>query len=59
MQGQDHVVEEDVLELGNLVGATFKGDKSNMFSVLSKPGSSKCDSMGAGQGGVSVLERSS
>jgi hypothetical protein len=59
MQGHDHAVEDDVMEVGNFVGTTFKGDKSNMFSVLSKSGSSKCDSMGAGQGGVSVLERSS
>jgi hypothetical protein len=33
MQGHDHAVEDDVMEVGNFVGATFKGDTTNMFSV--------------------------
>jgi hypothetical protein len=50
MQGHDHTVEDDVVEVGNFVGATFKGETANMFSVLSKPGTDKRDSMGAVKG---------
>ncbi|KAK2392456.1 hypothetical protein QL285_065814 [Trifolium repens] len=59
MQGQDHAVEDDVLEVGNFVGATFKGDKNNMFSVLSKPGTGKRASMGAVRGEVTPQEQPS
>jgi hypothetical protein len=51
MQGNEAVVEEDVLELGNAIGATFKGNTSNMFSVLSKAGSGKRDSPGGAHDG--------
>jgi hypothetical protein len=50
MQGRDQAVEDDVLEVGDFVGATFKGDKANMFSALSKPGTRKRDSIGRVQG---------
>jgi hypothetical protein len=43
MQDRDHAVEDDVMELGKFVGATFKADTTNMFSVLSKPGTGKCN----------------
>jgi hypothetical protein len=46
MQGRDQAVEDDVLEVGDFVGATFKGDNANMFSALSKLGTGKRDSMG-------------
>jgi hypothetical protein len=59
MQGQDHSVEDDVLEVGNFVGATFKGDMNNMFSVLSKPGTGKCASTGAVRGEVTPQEQPS
>jgi hypothetical protein len=38
MQGNASVVEEDVLEVGKVTGATFKGNTTNMFSALSKAG---------------------
>jgi hypothetical protein len=57
MQGKDNAIEDDVLEVGNFIGATFKGDKANMFSVLSKPGTGKRASSGVVQGGVSLQER--
>jgi hypothetical protein len=57
MQGKDNAIEEDVLEVGNFIGATFKGDKANKFSVLSKPGTSERVSSGVVQGGVSLQER--
>ncbi|KAK2427387.1 heterogeneous nuclear ribonucleoprotein A0 [Trifolium repens] len=41
MQGDASVVEEDVLEVGKAVGATFKGNTANKFSVLSKAGTGK------------------
>jgi hypothetical protein len=50
MQGHGHTVEDDVVEVGNFVGATCKGDTTNMFSVLSKPGTDKRDSRGAVKG---------
>jgi hypothetical protein len=57
MQGKDNAIEDDVLEVGNFIGATFKGDKANMFSALSKPGTGKRASSGVVQGGVSLQER--
>jgi hypothetical protein len=54
MQGQDNVVEDDVVEMGNFVGATLKGDKTNMFSVLAKSGTGQRDSKGAVQGVVTL-----
>jgi hypothetical protein len=59
MQGQDHVVEDYVVEMGKFVGATFKGDNTNRFSVLSKTGIGRRDSMGAVQGVVTLQEQSS
>jgi hypothetical protein len=38
MQGNATMVEEDVREVGKVVGATFRGTSTNMFSVLSKAG---------------------
>jgi hypothetical protein len=46
MQGHEHAVEDDVMEVGNFIRATFKGDKTNMFSVLSKTGTGKRDLRG-------------
>jgi hypothetical protein len=50
-------MEDDVMEVGNFIGATFKGDMANTFSVLSKPGTSKRVSSGVVQGGASSQER--
>jgi hypothetical protein len=57
MQGHDHAVEDDVTEVGNFVGATFPGDKANMFSVLSKPRTDKRDLMGVVQGVATPQEQ--
>jgi hypothetical protein len=57
MQGNDCAVEEDVLEVGKAIGATFKGDKANMFSVLSRAGSVKRDTLSVAQVGDSSKER--
>jgi hypothetical protein len=57
MQGHDHAVEDDVREVGNFIGATFKGNNANMFGVLSKTGTSKRDTKDAGQGWVAPKER--
>jgi hypothetical protein len=57
MQGNDRAVEDDVLEVGNAVGATFKGDKANMFSVLAKAGSVKRDTPGVALVGASSAEQ--
>jgi hypothetical protein len=51
MHGSDRAAEEDVLEVGNFIGATFKGDKDNMFSVLSRKGCVKRDILGVAQYG--------
>jgi hypothetical protein len=57
MQGNDRAIEDDVVEVGNFIGASFKGDKANMFSVLSKSGTGKQVSPGVVPGGVSSQER--
>jgi hypothetical protein len=57
MQGHDHAVEDDVREVGNFIGATFQGENANMFSVLSKAGTSQRDTMKVGQGGVAQKEQ--
>jgi hypothetical protein len=57
MQGQDNVVEDDVVEMGNFVGATLKGDKANMFSALSKAGPVKRDTLGVVRVGALSEER--
>jgi hypothetical protein len=46
MQGNDTVVEEDVLEVGKVTGATFKCYTTNTFSVLSKVGAGERDAPG-------------
>jgi hypothetical protein len=51
MQGSDRAVGEDVLEVGKFIGATFEGDKANMFSALSRPGSVSRDTLGVAQVG--------
>jgi hypothetical protein len=51
MHGSDRAAEEDVLEVGNFIGATFKGDKDNMFSVLSRKRCVKRDILGVAQYG--------
>jgi hypothetical protein len=33
IQGHDHAVEDDVREVENFIGATFKGENANMFNV--------------------------
>jgi hypothetical protein len=57
MQGNERAVEEDVLEVGNVIGATFKGDKANMFSALSKAGPVKRDTLGVVRVGALSEER--
>ncbi|KAK2351443.1 heterogeneous nuclear ribonucleoprotein A0 [Trifolium repens] len=57
MQGRDHAVEDDIMEVGKFVGATFKGDTTNMLSVLSKSGTGRRDSMGAVQGVATLQEQ--
>jgi hypothetical protein len=57
MQGHDHTVVGDVVEVGNFVGATFKGDTTNMFNVLAKPGTGKRVLMGAVQGAATPQEQ--
>jgi hypothetical protein len=56
MQGHDHAVEDDVREVGNFIGATFKGNNANMFGVLSKTGTSKRDTKNVGEGGLAPRE---
>ncbi|KAK2362426.1 hypothetical protein QL285_087490 [Trifolium repens] len=51
MQGSDRAVEADVLEVGKFIGATFEGDKANMFSALSRPGFGTRDTLGVVQVG--------
>jgi hypothetical protein len=58
MQGSDRAVEEDVLEVGKFIGATFEGDKANMFSALSRAGLVNRDTLGVAQvGGASKVQR--
>jgi hypothetical protein len=45
------MVEEDVLEVGQVVGATFESVKTNMFSVLSKARYGKRDTPKVAEGG--------
>lgn len=36
LQGQNKAVEEDVLDIGKVIGVSLKGDMNNKFSVLSR-----------------------
>ena len=38
LHGNATVMSEDVCDIGNTVGLKFKGDKNNMFDVLSGVG---------------------
>ncbi|GAU43560.1 hypothetical protein TSUD_245250 [Trifolium subterraneum] len=38
MQGNAKVAEDDVREVGKVIGVTFNGDNENMFSVLARAG---------------------
>jgi hypothetical protein len=51
------VVEKDVLEVGNAIGATFKGSTANKFSVLSKAGTGKRVVQGGAHDGEAPEER--
>jgi len=44
LHGNKNVVSEDVCGIGKTVGIEFKGDKNNMFDVLSGVGRSKSES---------------
>jgi hypothetical protein len=58
IQGGDRAVEEHVLEVGKFIGATFEGDKANMFSALSRAGLVIRDTLGVVQvGGASKVQR--
>ncbi|KAK2455218.1 hypothetical protein QL285_002693 [Trifolium repens] len=41
LQGNYRVVEDDVMNIGNIIGVSFAGDMTNIFSVLSKSGNGK------------------
>jgi hypothetical protein len=41
VHGNDQVAMEDIRGIGQTIGVTFRGDKENMFNVLSRPGNSK------------------
>jgi hypothetical protein len=56
LQGNDDVVADDVTEVGKSIGVTFKGDKANMFSVLSKSGADKLVSSCSRQGAPALGE---
>jgi hypothetical protein len=55
MQGNDCIVEDDVMEMGKFMGATFTGDNANTFSVLSRAAKGKHASSGPTQGGRASL----
>jgi hypothetical protein len=55
MQGNDHIVEDTVMEMGKFMGATFTGDNANTFSVLSRAAKGKHASSGPTQGGRASL----
>ena len=38
LHGNNKVVNEDICDIGKTVGLKFKGDKNNMFGVLSGAG---------------------
>jgi hypothetical protein len=56
LQGNNGVANEDVLDVGKLVGATFTCDSCNMFSVLSKTGAGKPASGCPSQGGADAAK---
>jgi hypothetical protein len=41
MHGNEQLDVEDVQGIGKAIGVEFKGDKANMFSVLSRVGKGK------------------
>jgi hypothetical protein len=51
MQGNDHIVEDTVMEMGKFMGATFTSDNANTFSVLSRACKGKHASLGPTQCG--------
>jgi hypothetical protein len=38
VHGNDQLAVEDVWGIGKAIGVTFRGDKENMFSTLSRAG---------------------
>jgi hypothetical protein len=46
-----------VLDVGKFIGATFEGDKANMFSALSRSGLVTRDKLGVAQGGQFLKRR--
>ncbi|MCI41961.1 hypothetical protein A2U01_0063195, partial [Trifolium medium] len=50
MQGDDHVVVNDVWGIGKAIGVKFNGDNVNMFSVLSRAGKGKQEASGQALG---------
>ncbi|MCI66061.1 endonuclease/exonuclease/phosphatase family protein, partial [Trifolium medium] len=54
MQGSEQVVADDVRDVGQSIGVTFKGDNDNMFRVLARTGKAKQTASGLAQGGGRV-----
>ena len=48
LHGNNKVVNDEVCDIGKMVGLKFKGDKNNMFDVLSGVGRRKSESGGNG-----------
>jgi hypothetical protein len=51
LQGNDRMVKDDVMDVGNFIEATFRGDTGNMFRVFSKTVLGKPSSSSQGGGG--------
>ena len=49
LHGNKKITPEDVCGIGKTVGIEFKGDKNNMFDVLSGVGRKKSESVGGGK----------
>jgi len=56
LHGNSKVVNDDVCNIGKMVGLKFKGDKNNMFDVLSGGGRRNSESGGKGFRPTSVVE---
>jgi hypothetical protein len=58
VHGHEHVVVDDVLGIRQTIGVTFRGDKENMFNVLSRASKGKKENSGQQKGKRARKEKS-
>jgi hypothetical protein len=58
VHGNEQMVVDDVCGIGKTIGVTFRGDKENIFHVLSRAGNGKKETAGQRQGKGARKEKS-